>query len=448
MKLQNICPFQGLCYNLEKVGDLSQIIAPPYDIISPKEQQLYCHKSPYNVIRLELGEVYPSDSAENNRYTRAATTLKDWLKQGILIRGENPAFYIFNHRFSYQGVTQNRWELAASVRLAQWSSGRIRPHEIILPKPAVDRLNLLRSCHVNLSPVLAMLPSEGEGLVSLLPYLVQNETVLEVTDQYGVTHNMWIIDDELRIDKIAALCNDRVLYIADGHHRYETALRYQAEQQLRQPHYTGEERFNFVMINIMDAADPGILMLPTHRLVRLPVVMTPTELTSRLEELFHIQELPRNGSSQEEILRNWLDVLHHQGDKAIALGLYGLDKGCLHLLLPRKMLTLREMLPVEHSEPWRELDVSVLHEIILKGIIGIDSPSREEDSLDYTRDALEAVSRVDSGEYQLAFLINPMPVSSVMAIADAGDRMPQKSTHFYPKPPTGLVMHPVWDENK
>ena len=442
----DIEPFCGIRYNLDRITDPSLVITPPYDVISPGEQQLYYRRSPYNVVRLELGEELPSDSPQDNKYTRADSTLKSWLKDGILIRDEHPSFYIFQHRFSHRGVLRNRWGLTARVRIQDWSTGDIRPHEVTFREYTTDRLNLLQACRVNLSPVFGIIRSKDGSFHSLLSELAVGEPVLSAEDNYGVTHSMWIINGETELDRIHRFCTDRTLYIADGHHRYETALAYQKEQRAACISSTGNEAFNFAMMTLTDWSDPGLLILPSHRLIKFPAEYNYNagELEERLKVVFHMEELPRCSSAPAGAVERWMNALEERGEMAI--GLYGLRGENLLILVPQNKHTGGEMLTSTPDPTWSTLGLGILHRTILGDIIRIDDSAKEEECIEYTRDALEAISMVDSGKHQLAFLLNPIPIASVLETADAGDRMPQKSTHFYPKPPTGLVMNPLWDE--
>jgi uncharacterized protein (DUF1015 family) len=291
------------------------------------------------------------------------------------------------------------------------------------------------------------------------------DPILSVEDNYGVIHNMWIVSDEGDIAEVRRFCADKTLYIADGHHRYETALIYQKEQHDACPSPTESETFNFVMMTLMGCGDPGLLTLPTHRLVRLPLTCNVKELEEKLNALFYLEELPQcgpslpsaktgggdsiippvctSGADSAQTLASWLNTLNKKDGGAI--GLYGLRGKRLCSLVPRDRKALRDMMPSTHSPAWKGLDVSILHHVILGKMMGISGPKREREFLNYTIDELEAISQVDSGNYQLAFLLNPIPIPSVLEVADAGDRMPRKSTYFYPKLPTGLVMNPVGD---
>jgi len=246
----DVQPFHGLRYNIERIDDLSAVICPPYDVISPEEQLLYHRNSPYNVIRLEYGEERPADSSEDNKYTRAATTMAGWLREGILTREEGPAFYLVEHRFPYQDAVRSRFSLIARVRLEELSANsQIRPHEMTMRKPGEDRLNLLKSCHANLSPIMGLFRHREEGIQSLFPETI-DKPAIHAADSYGVAYAMWVVTDKKAIARVSDFFANKNLYIADGHHRYETALAYSKEQRAIQPSCTGEEAFNFVMITL------------------------------------------------------------------------------------------------------------------------------------------------------------------------------------------------------
>ncbi len=435
--MADVQPFRGLRYNLERIGDLSLVISPPYDVISPDEQLLYYRKSPYNIIRLELGEERANDIPENNRYTRAARTLESWLQEAVLIRERHPAFYVVEHRFPYQDTIRSRFGLIACVRLEGLNGGRIRPHEMTMMRPIGDRLRLLEACRANLSPIMALFRSEGEGIGMLLPEARVTKPHLSAVDGHGVIHNMWVVTDEKATAGISQFFANKTLYIADGHHRYEAALIYQRAQYSVCSSYTGNEAFNFVMMALAESGDPNMIMMPTHRLVRGIKAETLAGFKERLDIYFHVEELLPPSRTLSDTLRGWLDTLKDRGQSGIAFGLYGLHGKRLLILTVRQNGSGQPQLALD-------LDVDILHRLILREMLGVDD--KREDCLEYTRDALNAVSRVNRGEFQLAFLLNPAPISSVLAVADAGIRLPQRSTYFYPKTPAGLVINPLWDD--
>lgn len=440
--MADVQPFRGLRYNLKQIGDLSTVISPPYDAISPEEQRLYHGKSPYNVIRLEFGQEQPEDSAENNKYARAAMTLESWLRDSILIREERPAFYLVEHRFRYQNTPRSRFGLIARIRLEDLSTGQIRAHETTMRGPASDRFRLLQSCRANFSPIMGLLQG-GQGIGSLFEEVRKNRPSLRAMDDQGVSYHIWVVTEEGGIASVSDFFADKIIYIADGHHRYETALAYQKHLRSTLSSYTGREAFNFVMMTLTDSQDPNLIMLPTHRLVRGVTGERIAKLEQELSAYFHVQELLPPLATPAETLESWLDVLEHRGT---IFGLYGLHRRHLCLVEVREKGALDQMMPVDWPGVLKDLNVSLLHRVVLRQMLGIDSVEKEEDCLQYTRDGLEALSGVDSGAWQLAFLLNPIPISSVLAVADAGVRMPQKSTYFYPKTPTGLVINPLWDE--
>jgi uncharacterized protein (DUF1015 family) len=428
---------------LGRIRDLREVICPPYDIISPDEQEALLAGSPHNVVRLELGERVDTDTDEDNRYTRTAALLKGWIDEGVLTREVTPALYITQHCFSLRGAEHRRWGLVAGVGIQDWSEGGILPHEAILKKPAADRLSLLRACRVNLSAVIGMLRCEGGELVSLLADLVQDREPLIVTEPGGIVNKLWVVQDQQGIAGVGALCRDKLLYILDGHHRYHTALTYSKELRDARPAALGGAA-SLVMMNLVDSGDPGLILLPTHRLVRVDKDGLKG-LRDRFHDAFGLERIPRGDRTLASAVDNWRDVVRVGAEDSWRMGVYGLSGKDLDLIAVERTGSLMDRMPKDRSEAWKRLDVSLLHSEVLGGLLGGDGSEADQGDIEYARDAEEAVSLVDAGEFQLAFLLNPIPVASLMAVAEAGDRMPQKSTYLYPKPPTGLVMNPLWD---
>ena len=441
----DIRPFRGLRYNLDRVDNLSKAITPPYDVITLDDRTRYYNESPYNLIRLEYGKDKPGDSAKDNRYTRAAGTLRQWLEEGVLLQEERPAFYVIEHSFPYRNADTSRWGLMAGVRLEDFESGLIRPHERIKREPAVDRLNLLRACRANISPIMSLLRTERGELLALLRRSKSREPDMTAVDRDGVTHNLWIETDEGATGDLSALVRESPIYIADGHHRYETALHYRNERRASSGPSSGEEPYDFVMMSLMDSQDPGIVMMPTHRLVRGLESGRAALLEKTVSSYFDVDRLLPPSPGNSDTIRNWLRILEICGRDDTVLGAYGLhdDKFCI--LRWRPDADLWSLMTEEEVRLWKDLDVVLLQRVVLQLALGIDAPESEAQHLQYTRDGLEAKTRVDTGEFQLAFYLNPSPVSSIIETADAGMRLPQKSTYFHPKTPAGLVINPIWD---
>ncbi|MFC1848459.1 DUF1015 domain-containing protein, partial [Chloroflexota bacterium] len=437
----DVRPFCGLRYNLQSITSASTVITPPYDVISPDERTRFYNISPYNIIRLEFGAEEPGDTPDNNKYTRAAVTLNDWLHEGVLIRENQPALYVIEHRFSHHDTAISRWGLIARVRLEDFESGCIHPHERTNKEPAVDRLHLLRSCRTNISPIMGLVHTENGEMADLLRQQSQKEPDVSAANGHGVAYRMWVITGKAAIDRISMFLAERDIFIADGHHRYETALRYHGEH----PSAAGDESFNFVMMSLMDSQDPGLVMLPTHRLVRGLEPDRIEGLEEKLSAFFKVAEMLPPLPTVEETVRSWLHTLEACGQDGTFIGLYGLHGEKMCLLKLRQDADLDSLMTAEELKLWRELDVVLLQRIVFQAALGISTLEEEAAHLEYTRDGVAAKTCVDSGDCQLVFFLNPAPVSSILDTAAMGMRMPQKSTYFHPKTPAGLVMYPLWD---
>ncbi|MFA5375078.1 MAG: DUF1015 domain-containing protein [Dehalococcoidia bacterium] len=434
-------PFRGLRYNLNRVSDLSAVITPPYDVISPAEQLRYHKINPYNVARLDFGLDEPKDTSSNNKYTRAADYVKQWLDEGILVREERPALYLVKHRFTYNDRVYNRFSLMAKVKIEDLSTGCIRPHEKTMSKPREDRMRLLKTCNVNFSPIMVLFRHKSEGFESLFADTIKKPAP-QAVDKDGVGFAMWTITDKAAIAKVSKLLSDKMLYIADGHHRYETALNYSLERRAANPSDGDEAPYNYVMMTITPAEDPNLLMLPTHRMIRGLKQNTLDSLKGKIAEHFDMETLPPLSDTAAS-LKQWISTL--QKNRATCFGLYGLDGKKLCILKAKKGVNIKVDCE-DGDNAVSSLDVAILHRLILRRILKIDNAKLEEECLEYTRDGVEAINRVNKGDHQIAFFLNPTPISGMLAVADAKLRMPQKSTYFYPKTPTGLVMNPLWDD--
>jgi len=428
-----IHPFRGVHYNQSLVKDLSTVICPPYDIITPQLQQELYHRSEYNFVRLEHSRALPQDTATGNQYARSAATLEQWLKQAVLKVDEVPAIYLHDHYFIHQGKEHRRRGIIVCVRLEEWDRMVVRPHEGTLAEPKHDRVSLLWALQANTSPILALFDDHEQQVSSLLTSTEPTKPVISLTSVGGESHYVWAITQPGVINQICHSLAHQPLYIADGHHRYESALTYHREKCVCSPLVSGDEPFNFVLMELVDFSDPGLIILPPHRLLRGRSKSTLDGLMAELELLFEIDKLPLTmpGVWQQ------VDDLLMEAD-GIRLILFGLTTEQLLMLRLRDFDAVSQMMPYFHSELYKTLDVSIVDHIILEKLLGL---SDEETILDYSYDRLDAINRVLDQEYQLAFLLKPITPAVVKAVADAGDRMPRKSTYFYPKAPAGLVFH-------
>ncbi len=422
-----VSPFRGILYNQSMVGDLAQVICPPYDVITPEQQELYYQKNDYNAIRLELPEL------TDERYQRAAITFQQWLEQGVLQTDRLPSFYLHDHRFVYSGKKMVRRGLIVRVKLEPWGSG-IYPHEETSPKAKSDRLQLMRTCRANFSPLFSLYHDSERKIASILSQVVQGKPLMSLQTKRSnlpdsnECHALWTITDSETKRELSQFLSSQPIYIADGHHRYETALTYQQERSQEQS-LTGKRAFNYVMMELIEFSDPGLLVLPLHRLVRGVGPAILVKLGDQLRNFFTVESVPlRTGS---------FDASKLLVDSC--LGILGLQPGSLVMLKERRDISLEALMPANRSQAYREFGVSILNHVILNGVL-----SRAKNlEVAYTMDLKEAYRQIMEGKYQLAFLLNPPQPEMVKAIADAQDRMPSKSTYFYPKLPAGLVINPL-----
>ncbi len=425
--MAEIHPFRGIHYNEQLVTDLGAAVCPPYDVISPEEQKTYYERSEYNIIRLEYAVSLSGDTASNNKHTRAATTLTEWLNKGVLKRDNAPALYIYEQNFTYRNVRKKRLGFICCVKIESWESGIILPHENTVAGIKSDRLELMQACRANISPVLALYDDPGQKVSQLLSGKTRKRLVLDFTAN-GENHKVWMVTDWEFIQRVSNFIASKPLYIADGHHRYETALAYQKERQKQGSSVTGDEAFNFIMMTLVSFADPGIFVLPVHRLVQGIKSSALSGIRNKLEEFFSLELISVN-TLDSALAEGRIGILGLEPDKAIVLRL-------------RPGLSVREILPQDRSEAYRRLDVSLFQHLIVEKLL--EGSTRI--SLGYTPSAEMARSQVESGDYQLAFILSPIPADRIKAIADSNDRMPGKSTYFYPKLPTGLVINPLIGE--
>ena len=435
--MAEIRPFRGVHYNQRLIKDLSTVICSPYDTITPQLQQELYYRSQYNFVRLEHGRGLPQDTVMDNKYTRSAATLEQWLKQGVLKVDEVPAIYLHDHYFTHQGKEYRRRGIIVCDRLEAWDRMVVRPHEGTLAEPKNDRVSLLWALQANTSPILALFEDQRQQVSSVLAAQESSQPIISSSSAGGESHNVWAITEPEAINQIGSSLAEQPLYIADGHHRYESALIYQREKYACSSSVSGDAAFNFVMMTLVDFSDPGLIILPPHRLIRGMSKSTLNGLMAKLGAFFEIEELPL---SMPGIWQQVDDLLTETNQ--VRLVLFGLAPEHLLVLRLRDFTAVSQMMPYFHSEIYKRLDVSIVDHVILEKLLGLSS-GREEAILAYSYNRQEAINSVLDQEYQLALLISPVKAEVVKAIADAGDRLPRKSTYFYPKPPAGLVFNLV-----
>ncbi len=416
--MAEVSPIRALHYDLGRVGSLADVVAPPYDVIDEAQRAELVARSEHNVVQLDL----PRDPDGGDRYAHAAELLDRWVKDGILTADPEPAIWALAQDYTApDGSRLTRRGFLARVRLAPYGEG-IRPHERTQPGPKEDRLRLTRATRHNLSPIFALHP--GDAWRHLEPAL--GDPWGEVTDADGTTHRVWRVGDPAAHSAIAAELDSGELLIADGHHRYETALAYQRELGGHGPH-------DHVLMALVSLEDPGLTVFPTHRLIS-GLANDPAKqeaLGSGLKELFEVEEVPTG-----ELDPSGADGVGVFGyiDSHVKRGfrLRLKDTGSLDRVVGGR------------SDAYRTLDPAILEELVLKGILGMSTEEiAAKRGIGYTPDIQEGLAKLDGGDYQAAFLLRPTPVEQVRAIAAAGETMPPKSTYFFPKLLTGIVFNPL-----
>ena len=435
--MSSIFPFPGWRYDPGKV-DLSKVMAPPYDIIGSEEQEELYARDDRNVIRLIFGRTFDTDTLHDNRYTRAAAHLDAWRADRLFLQ-DKPAVYLYEQKFSSGGEEYVRRGFFARVRLSEWGKEGIYPHEKTLSGPKQDRLELMRSTRGNLEPIFGLL-ADPEGEVSeTLSSFVDYAPYLNIRDDDGVENRMWVVDDQELLHRLLSLTPKPEIFIADGHHRYETALAYQAEVRDKMkeagqvPPLRGDLDSDYIMMFIVPDSDPGLVIWPTHRIVYGLKDFDASKFLTACEKDFLVAPIARDKLGKEL-----------ESDPLPSFGFYADDK--LFLLRLKNQKTMDAAAP-DAPESWKVLDVSVLHTLIMDKLLGIDEGKLlRKENIVYSKSVDETLDWVKSGKdgAQCGFILRGTPMKQVRDIAEAGAVMPQKSTYFYPKPLSGLVFHLFW----
>jgi len=418
-----IQPFRGVRYNPAVVGDLQQIVSPPYDVISPEQQALLYLRSPYNAVRLDLNR-------DPERYVSAAKTFREWLDREVLLQDDEPALYFYTQTFVLKdGSHHKRAGVLAALRLEEFSSGMIRPHERTFESAKNDRLALLRSCQAHFSSIFCLYSRPGWSLERGFTLALSAPPLITVQDDQQNTHQLWRITDQSLIAEVKDNLAREPLIIADGHHRYETALRYRDERTAAQRSGSEGEPFNYVLAYLTNAQEEGLIILPTHRLLREGPLPSPQHLRAVLQREFRVSLF-----SATEPAAFFTALRTPGSERRIGCALAGAS----HYWLLSFDERMTQGLPV--SRPLRALDVTVLHDIIFQRFLGLP-PDVQKQKLSYTIDEDEALSLVSARHCQAAFFLNPPTFAQVAEVCAHGETMPQKSTYFFPKLLTGLVFY-------
>ncbi len=435
--MAEVAPFRAWRYNLDRLGSLAPLIAPPYDVIDEVAQRELVERSPYNIVHVDLAAERPDDDEAENRYTRAASLLNRWKAEQILVRDPQPTLTVVEEAFvDPEGQPRRRRGILAALRLADFAEGVVFPHEATLTGPKEDRFRLMSATGMSLSPVFMLYESPGDEILTHWDRIDGERTPTAALGIPGVSKlRLWAADDPDLLGSAQETLAGRSVLIADGHHRYETALRYRDEQRAQG---RGEGPWDFCLVYLVSTDNPGLAIFPTHRLLHdLPQDMV-RDLPQLLTPYFEVEQL----SSSPVAISAAIDrYLAEQQGEGRAFGLVLADPPAAFGVRLRDQASVERFAP-HRSPAGRALDVTVLHSVILEGILGITPEDiAAERKVEFAKDRNEAFRGVASGEYQAGFFMNPTGLDQMLEVAGAGERLPQKSTYFYPKLPTGLVLY-------
>ena len=423
-----IKPFRGMRFDTGKAGELKTLCCPPYDIISEDERKAFIAQNEYNVIRLEL----PREGEDV--YAHAGEVLDMWRAKGILLHEDKPAVYIYEMEFNAYNKRRSVKGIIARVKVEEFSKGGILPHEFTLSKAKTDRFNLMKATNCNFSQIYALYMDDEHTTLKTIDAQSEGDAAYQFTDDDNITHRLWVVTDEALIAKLTADFADRKLYIADGHHRYETALNYRDYCRENGISKEGDAQ-DYQMMFLVDVEHPGLIVFPTHRLVRDLKAFDKNKVLSGCEQYFEIKKF-----GDVSNMNTALGESYREGRKSFA---FYCGKGEWYLMTLRDISTMAAVLP-DVSPASQQLDVSVLHSLVLEKTMGIDRENMANQiNLTYTKFFEEAILGVDKGEFQCSFILNPTRVTEIRDVAAAGEKMPQKSTYFYPKMITGMVMNDI-----
>ncbi len=442
-----VAPFRGIRYNPDKIVNLEEVVTPPYDVINEEEGASFLDRNPYSMIQLDLRNTSQDGGSEEGRYQDAKTRFDQWQEESVLIRDEEPAIYLYYIDYTHpSGRRLTRKGLVALVGLAEFAEGIVKPHEKTFDGVIADRLELMDECRAQFSQVFSLYPDPEQFAISVLEKSRDPEPVCVTRDLHDNVHTLWRVTDPGALSLVHDFFADRPVYIADGHHRYTTALACRRRALKRDPDLPPDSPFNFIMMYLCASEDEGLSVLPTHRLVRWPGRHDADQVVERLQAGFDVREI--RGGTRETLVGELLDRMDEANDGTLSVfGFYHAGEDRAFLL---KMLEDAADDPhlAGRPEVLRRLDVVVLSDLLLAGCLGLDHQQCLRQKLvSYFSDPDEALdvavkaSIADDGATPLLFLLNPTPVQQVLQVADSGEIMPHKSTYFYPKILTGLLIN-------
>lgn len=443
-----VAPFCGLRYNPARIPNPAEVVIPPYDVISPSQQESFYRCSPYNMIRLELGKLEPGDSGQEDVHRRAGECFKEWQREAVLIRDSEPAIYTYELDYSLEGKDlRTRYGFICRLRLEDFSKGVVLPHERTFPKTRAERQGLMHACRANLSPVFSIYSDRDSSVDRVLRAGREPEPFLSFTDQDNMTHRLWRVNDPDTLDQVRLLMLEKLIYIADGHHRYETALAYRDQQRKAFPQAGPLASFEYIMMYLSDLNQGGLTILPTHRLLRtMGDSWNPEAFLLEVEPFFEVSAYGMTPEGEAAWRR---DLESGAAKKETRIGHYRRGSDQLFLFRAKKKAVEEVLSSQSIPQALRRLDVEVLDQVLLKRLSNLpEELLTNAENIHFNHDLADTLSQMRSGTYHAAFFINPTRIDQVQEVATAGLIMPHKSTYFYPKVGSGTVIHSLDPEER
>ncbi|MBP2675936.1 MAG: hypothetical protein H6Q84_2776 [Deltaproteobacteria bacterium] len=439
--MADVKPFRGIHYDVSRVGDLTRVVAPPYDVIPPEEQEALHRRHPRNIVRIDFGQEREGDGPESNKYTRAGTWYREWLADGTLVRDPVPCLYYYEQEFDIPGKrTFVRKGFLGALRLSRFGDGEVFPHERTLSKPKEDRLSLMRATDAHMSPIFGLFSDPGNGVVNALREGISAAPDLAAVDDLGVKHRVWKVSRPETIRAAVGKISGKGVFIADGHHRYETALAFRDEMRARHG-ANPDASYEHVLMFLCNMDDEGIVILPTHRGVHSLPGFSGERFLSQVRDLLPVES--RDGSPEDA-----MRAVEAAGERGKAIG-WSTGGGRFHVVAFPELERFCEKHLAKYPPRLRSLDVVLLHGFLLEQVLGI-SPEAVTGGqfVKYYKDPAKASKDLSTGAIQAAFFLNGVTIREFRDVSLSGHVLPQKTTFFYPKIGTGLLIFPVGADDR
>jgi len=445
-RVNDVRPFLAAHYNPEKVGDIGLCLSQPYDVISPSQLDAYLAQHPRNVVRLTLDKERPGDDERNNRYSRARATFDEWVRDGTLTATHRPSFWIYEQEFDLWNTGTRRVKgLIGAVRLHDYEDGVVLPHEQVMQNVVNDRLKLTEATKIQFEYIWSLYQDKAYVIDNILNECERDRPIIDFTEeQTRVRHRFWRLTDPGKCAIIQRTMCELKLYIADGHHRYQTMLTLRDRMRAAHPDAPPDAPWEYIMMFLVNSRHEGLTILPTHRMLHNLWIEDPYAVVLSLMDHFHIRKYPFTPETEPEARRLWMRDLTNRDDAEHKIGARIVNNNSYYLTTLKDAEAYEEMVDLDFSSEWKRLDVNILNTVILKNILRFtEEQLNRQENISYTKDLEEALREVAQGRKEVALILNGTRLDDVITIADKGEKMPRKSTHFYPKPLSGLVFYPM-----